>query len=203
MKSRICCAFMIAMLLVSTVAFGEIVSDGDWTGDSFGLGYASGWHQWSSTSASAEDEDNLSWAFGEGLKSRYTTVRAQCDWSYWVYVFAEARLILFDGQLCQAYAAADASAETQGTVHQSAHALSAEVNVRDSGYEGDDPNDTDNGGEPGGIYMSNTNWYNPGQGISSEHTAVVVASVLKYSTNQAFCHADARAFCSLVERYVP
>lgn len=194
MKSRTLCLCALVMLLVSTVASAEIVWDGDYFEDEYGQGSGGAGYDYSTTTGDADGSDNYGWGYGEGWQSYYTTVGADCNWSYEVYVWAEAELTLWDGQLCDAGAEADASVSCP---IDGGGNLSADAYVVDSGYNGYNPYEQDNGGEPQGLRGSGSNPFSAYDGLDGEHTAGAVAFVPYGSQNTAFCHADARAECSL------
>jgi hypothetical protein len=194
MKSRTLCTCAVAVLFIATVASGEIVWDGDYSDDQYGQGSGSATYDYTTTTGDADGGDNYGWGYGEGWQSYYTTVGAYCNWEYEVYVWAEAELTLWDGQLC------DAGAEAHASVScpiDGGGSLSADAYVVDSGYEGYNPYDQDDGGEPQGLHGSGTNYFGANDGLSGEHTAGAVAFVPYGSQNTGLCHGDARAQCGL------
>ena len=194
MKSHTLCVCSVAMLLVSTFASGEIVWDGDYDAyDTGGGGSGSAYYGWSTTTASANGSDNDTWGWGGGGQSYYTTVGANCNWEYEVYVWAESELTLWDGQQCGAGAQAQASVSSP----YGSPSLSASTYVSDSGYNGYNPFDQDDGGEPQGLHDSGTDYFGANDGISGSHEAGSGANVPSGSQNTAFSHADGRASCSL------
>ena len=196
MKSSIWCAFMIAMLLVSNVAFGEIVNDGDYTEDEYGMGSATVTSGQSLLVGYAVGSDPFGYGYGEGWQSSYTTEAGWFEWEAYIYTWTEAHLWLWSGQTCGAYAYAEASIDTSPDGPDD---LSAEAVVVDSGYNGYDPNEWDNGGYPSGITQSSTSPFDPLEGVSTQHTGDAIGSVAQDAHNTAFALADVRTWCSMSE----
>jgi len=201
MKSRIWYACVIAMLVVSTVGFGEIVcddDDGNWYGDTGGVGDVSGGARESTATALVEGDNCYGYGYGEGWMWIYTTEYEWCDYSYYVYVYAEAHLWLWDGQL--SYAAGYAYAEGQSSQAYDPpppSIVTKNPSVLDSGYDGEWVYDNDEGYSADYVCVSTGEYFTPNTGISSEHTACALAEVGEGDENIAFSHVCARAWGTL------
>jgi len=104
MKTIIWCAFMIAMLLVSSAAFGEIVHNGGYDDDYGGGGGADGGWSWSSVAASAQGDNTLSWGYASGWETWYTTEYAYCYWECSPYLYGETHIWFHDVENCYCWA---------------------------------------------------------------------------------------------------
>jgi len=185
MRKRILYTSLIMILLVSVVAFSEIIETGDWDGhDSTG-----GWTYSTVTAhASGSNEDDTS--VGYGWQYIYTTVVDDLDWSTYVYVWAEVKMYIYNNESCSGLADASASA-TNPFVTDSVSAL---VSFSYSGEEGPYKEEYD------GVYTITNSWYKEFdvyEGLSCEHGAYAGASIPNGGDSWVHSHADAVAQGSL------
>ncbi len=187
MKSRTLCGCVIALLLISTVAFGEIVEIGDWDGDN-SLG------DWTYTSATAHatgtNQSDYSW--GDGWQYTYTTVyEDSLDWYTYVYVWAEVKMWLWNDEACRGDAIADADAyNPYGYDHDFASVMREESG--DYGYTR----------KIDGIYDTwsiDSDQFYAYEGVTCSHFAIAYASVPEDGDSIVHSHADSVALGSLDE----
>jgi len=116
MRSRLWYLSGIVMFVVSPGAFAEIVFDGGW----YAPPLTYGWGEVTSTteaSSATADVDGFYYYYGSASanpwSSACTTLRAQCEWRFWVYAYSEARLYLSGAfQPCFAYVWTEAHAHS-------------------------------------------------------------------------------------------
>lgn len=187
MKSRTLCAFLIAMLLISPVAFGEIIEICDWDGN------CGGNCDYSSPSAHADGDDYTDYSWGDGSNFTYTTEDGWFDYDYWVYVEAEVHLWLYDNETCGGLAFADADAACTAT--SESHDVYANVNLEDSGEHGQHVWDDDEDDEwPHGKYVLGYHWFDAYDAVVANHMAIAYAWVPEDSDCTAHVEASAHAW---------
>lgn len=198
MKSRTLCAFLIAMLLISPVAFGEIVETGDWDGEGQATGdwYGSGVY----ATAFGDDDYVLNWA--EGWMWTYTTERCICQWFLRAYAYTEVELYLYDGD----WASAISSGMGKGVCNyypnrQAIVYQIASCSLSETGWFPDYYFDCDSGDEPLGEYDDGENWFDPYDGVFGEHLAVVEAQITSGSNCKAVGHSCVDGWGILVVTY--
>ncbi len=168
MKSNMLCAFMIVMILVSSMAIGEILTTGEWEG----WGNSDGDWTYSSVSAHASNEN---YSTGEGMGWQYVYTTEDCgdlQWYYFVYTYASCEMFLYDNETCSAAAIGDAYASCKF----SSDSLTAFVYMTDSGTGGRHEFACDDDGEPFGIYKQGTGTFYAMEGVSSDQHASTDAS---------------------------
>jgi hypothetical protein len=147
---------------------------------------------------SVNGDDSYGWAYAEGWEQETVTGSLWGHWWYYVYTWAEAHVFLNSSNYdpCYSSACADASA---GCSNEGGDSLSASAGVSDADYQGDlHLEDADNGGAPDGISASGMRqFWNYGEGVWGDHTAVVCAGVYPGGDDEAFAHVCARGMCSL------
>jgi hypothetical protein len=195
MKSHLLYASLIAMLLVSCAAFGEILTTYDWDGN------CGGNPESSSPSATAGSSNNYDYKWGDGWEYTYSTVTANCDWYYHLYSYAEGLLILYDNDYCSAVAIADTDGSCQGDSISESDYTYASIDIRDSGtgglwvfdddYDDNAPDGVDKNGW--GLFEA---YYD---GVSVEHTVLAIASVPEETSCTALAHAYAYAIGGMNE----
>ncbi len=187
MKSRTWCACVIAMLLVSTVAFGEILDTGDW----YGVGDVAGDWEYSSASAHADGDDYDVTSYGDGWQYTYTTEAGTFYWTSYVYVWAEVKMWLWNNETCDGFCIAYAKAVNPFGTDQ----WYGTVDVTRSGDLGELVD------EWYGVNDTYNSWYAYFDayydGIDAEHTAYTQASVPEDGDSSVHSHSDAWAWGDL------
>lgn len=200
MKSSICCAFMIAMLFVSSAAFGDIIeSDYDW--DSMGSGefYVCG---------NPPESEGFAWACGdEDAYSSYaaaaghmsylvTQDNVDCEWEFWLKAYAVAQvkhIVLYTGSYW-AYAEFYAEADLPGTDDDKE--LSDCVQIDEEYHTWDYyPYIPSN---PDDIHESGSGEFDEGEGLDMTQGIFVVAQVYDGNTEEPKGHAESYA-CGILE----
>ena len=177
MKSSMLCIYMIAMLLISNVAFGEILNEGPGAS--------------SSASASASGSYDYVEDSESGWYYEYTDTTAYCGWTWSISAEAEARACLEydDWAGATACAQAEVSGIDSGSVYQGASVSgTGEYNGQ---YLEDDPEEpaTDSGG--------GNKRLNSYEGIAGDSDAVAVAQIEEGTDCWAYAEAAASASVSL------
>ena len=193
MKSRTLYTCLVVMLSVSNVALNEILDDGGWVGDDYGLGSSSGNENASSVDGCADGDDNDGAGYGHGWYKVWTTIPAQCESEYYLYTWAEGHIFNYDFGYCRSCAYADASVSCP----YGSDSYSSSVSV----YESSDPKSEYDGPEDEYFYDDDEKWYDPGQGLSTDHEVLAWGHVTEGSDAWTFSHACARAFCNLYQVY--
>lgn len=196
MKSRTLCACVSAMLLVSTVAFGEIIFTSELVyEDVWPLGGLSGGTaQHTATGWDVGDDGyGAGLAYGEGWELTYTTESGYFNWYIYLYAWAEAELFLWgDPELygC-AYAIAKAKGHVDNWYTEVSFTCEARVYNDDEPLFEIDGADTD--------YDSGTyDVFSAYDEIYCYHLACAVATT-QGEDNIGFSHACARAWGNLSE----
>ena len=186
MKSRIWYACLIAMLIVSTVGLGEVITDGDWSGDASGPGgYAGGYWDISVAAASANGSNNYVWGVGGGWMCLYTTVGGYCNWSY--TISAEAHANAYGGGGAMAYGIASAYGWCWANGGQT---LPADAYVQGQGEDEDEPAD---------LYDFGRDDFSENAGVSGDHSVGALAEVDWGSGQTAYTYTVATISLSLSE----
>lgn len=189
-RSIIWCICVIAVLLVPTAAYGEILTDGYWDGADGGAGGSSGgWWTYSSVTAWADGNNPWCWGMGEGWFSVYTTETASLNWSWTAYAWAEAQAWNVGGPLDYAMARATA----QVNLPWQPRAADFEVKANTAWDNPDSCQLSDSGSSvEARVIQAN-------RGIVGDHSAVALSAVVSGTQAQAYSHACAHAFGNLWE----
>jgi hypothetical protein len=166
------------MLLVPTVAYGDIVPDCDREEDfsSSPGSTLSGDTGYTGAYTDADGTNNYSWAMAQAHETfTVTGQRTYCDYFYYIYTYGEADMFLWDGQFGYMGAYATASAYCDPTDESDSLTLSPGdpvhegwVYLEGAGYNGRHISDSDNGGAPDGIYRFGSWHFDPGQSVHAE-----------------------------------
>ena len=186
-KRQTCCACVVSVLIVSTVAFGTIIPDHGWDGDGYGPGYSDGDER--STIAVCNTSNGLGWHGGQGWMSLTTDTAGEFTWEFNLFLVAETVLVLWDYESCEAYASGSVSANCK----HGGDGYSASSYVSGSDDGGQPANDRSYGGYPGGIYDNGTGYFGPYESCSSSTSGVAAAytPVGAHSTAIATLYAEA------------
>jgi len=180
---------VIAVLLVPTVVFGEIITTGNWSGQ----GGAGGNKRCSYVWAYADGDTPFDYGLGQGWESTYTTEAGDFDWSYYVFAYAEATLTEWDGQSCAAQSQAYAHGSCDHNPPYGPVTKDAYVYIEDSGhYWGYEKSEWDDGGggwTASGIGVS----FEANEGVDTQHSAFCQAGVYEDSAETASADANAQA----------
>ncbi|MBN2182964.1 MAG: hypothetical protein JW715_13720 [Sedimentisphaerales bacterium] len=192
MKPNVYCAFVIAMLFVSTVAFGEIIYTGDVYELEDPLGSVSGTTAYHSASGYDDGGDAYGggMGYGHGWEYIYTTEEGTYDWYGYVYAWAEAELFLFGNP--ELYSWASAYAEAYIYIGSTWPYFERHFTASASVFYTDDPLE-DYEGAYSDYYDGSDYWFYENEGVDSEHWALAWASVTG-ANNSGYCHACARAW---------
>lgn len=180
MKSNTLYASVIAMLFISTIAFGTVLSDSDGCGNS------------AEKSASASCSNPYDEKSESGWYWEYTTRGGSCDWSFSNHADSDAWVILMLGE--GASATGIGKAEVTGPVSNTAYVNASVSGTGSYDYQlvSDDPDpDSDSG--------SGTDCFEAYTGICIDVVALAVASIEEGSGCYANAHAKANGSVSLSE----
>lgn len=188
MKPCTWCACVIAILLLSTAAFSEILTVGDWDGE----GDVEGDWDHSSASSRATGENNYDYSWGDGWMYMYTTETAHLNWYTYGYVWAEVKMYLWNYETC--VATSIGCAKTRHPYHTDE--LFAAVDITRSGDGGLRVTEYD------GVYDHYDYWHNdfePYDGVYGGHTAIAIASMPEGGDSTITGHACVQAWVNLFE----
>lgn len=207
MKSRLWYACAVMMLVVSRGAFAEIVCDGGWTCGPRALA-GGGITSTTEASSASADVDGFFFYWGDACAqpwcSAHTTIRAICEWRFWVYAYSEARLLLStDYEPCYAFAASAAHASSSSSYPtfdpQDYNQEDFTVFVTEEDFQGSYEI------KAFASYVENSDqdqaWFDPDEGVYGTHTAIACAMVAQYGYDHAYSHACSRAEISLRQTY--
>jgi hypothetical protein len=183
-------------LNISVNAIGEIISTGDWDGETGGSSIWGGGNSGiTSYICEADGTDNLSWGWGEGWEKMVNTDASTFRWSLRVYAYAEAQVITWSGIEATAYARADAFVE--GPLGTGFPAQNFEVHVQESGTFGELTPDAD--GSPYSLYYVSptASYLEANSECNGEHLVIVAANVVSGDNDYATAHGDAQAWVDL------
>lgn len=199
MKTSIWCACMVAMLVLSTVAPGEIVFDDYEDHVEWGQGGVSGNSGYHNTSGYADGDYPWGGGIGEGWRSYYTTVEGTFEWWFYVKTVATADLFLSSNFKpgCYAWGGGDAYGECD--IYW--YSLSADAYVDWTDFEGDwHLHDEDDGGWPTGVFRTSTSEFDPDEGVYAEHYAFAHTGVIENSDELGFSTGDCYGLCDMYEQ---
>lgn len=181
------CAFLIAILVASPIALGEIIPDFDCDGE------GSDWGTMGSCFANGYAPQDSLW--GNGYQRYYTTQAGIFSWSYTVYAKGYAEITLYNGDYCQASAYGVAVASGPG-FGDSYEAIAGVSGSGSSGtrYEDDDPEPE----EPAGASDSSDDWpFEASEGISAAHYASAWAEAVAGHSSNAYASIETVAYCGM------
>lgn len=178
MKSRILYVWIIAMLLVSTVAFGDIYTIGP------------GAH--SIAESIAAGTENYDPQHTSGWVYKYTDESGYFYWYYEDSVDAEARVLLFEDESASAVAAAEAKVSGAISDYMFVSGSVSGTGEYDGQWLEDDP-------DPDGNSDGNGGPLDPYEGIAGDTQALTVASIEEGSDCMAYAYAEAEVTVNLVD----
>lgn len=170
------------MLLASTIAFGSIVSDGDWSDFSGGGGSAGGDEESSGAYSLANSTNPSGWACATGWQSLQTTELAECNWSCYVYHYVSVEATAVGQASVYAEAWASVYASAGGFGNASLDDVGVDVNDTGSDWDGDLSD-----------YNSGTDDFPANTGCGSNHEVGVMTEVDSGTGSTAYGHACATA----------
>lgn len=137
-KFNLCCACVVAMLLLSNAAFAEILTSSYCDGDSSGNGIPDPGTTYSSAAAATDSSHSYGWATASGYYHIYTTVAGYYAWSQSMSAYAFVSVTL-NGGTGRGAAGATAGIDCPYTVRPLAD---REASASDSTGAGDEDSDS-------------------------------------------------------------
>lgn len=178
MKLKIWYASMIAMFLLSSVAFGAIHSTG--------TGSSSKSEATASGSTTYDPQQDYKWIY------KYTDESGTFSWDFSDRADARTTALLFEGEYASATAAAEAIISVATTDDQFVSASVSGTGEYDGEFLNDDPDEQTNA-DDGYAYLE------PYEGIGGESHTLAVASIEEGSDCLAFAEASAYTYVNLYE----
>jgi hypothetical protein len=173
------------MLIAGNVAFGDIETAGDWSGEDDGItGFSGGSGSYTGAYAWADSSNTTSWSYGDGWYSVYTTETALLNWSWSAYAYALARHTMGGGTCASATAVGSAQVNLPwqwGVANFDVSANSDTTNPASAGAANSDQS-------------SQTRTVNANRGIQCSQSAATFAMV---DEGTAYAHGCTYAFASL------
>jgi len=187
MKSLISSICVIAILLVSSVAFGEIVVNGVWVPDGGGYGFTGGNPSNSNGWANAVGEDPSSWAEANGWMEYTVTEDTYCDWNYVLQGYSYVDVYRY-GEVGPHYAYASSFAhvfspyfnDVLSTYAYLDEEYKPESKWPDVPYVEDDPGDKED---------NDSRWFYENESLYFSHYVYVEADITEDSDEDAFALA--------------
>lgn len=195
MKSLTFFACMIGMLLVTSVALGEIVYTDDWDSDEEGnYEYAEATCVYTEADVIANQYYPSSWADVDAWRNYSLTENCTCDWEKFLWTYARVDATRNDSypHSARAYSYGLVSGQPFDPNYSS-----VEVELDE---DTDPENNTPSTAQYGGYFDADgTNYFTAGTAIYSYHHIEVEADITVDSTNQTSAFAWAHAYCYLEE----
>jgi hypothetical protein len=171
----------IAVLLLSSAAFAEILDDYYSDGDSSGNAGSYPGYDRSSVAANSDSSHTSSWAWAGGTDAYYTTVGGTFRWRADLYVWAGAYVTMADGSP-EAYASAAAYADLPYNIPSYSVSASAydDTGVGEADYDSSPP-------------VEEEDYFYAYTGIDCSHEVYCSAHASAYGLNEAVAWAVATA----------
>ncbi|MEN6428413.1 MAG: hypothetical protein ABFE13_23960 [Phycisphaerales bacterium] len=186
----VCCVFVMAVLVVSSAAFAEILTDGYWDPDTNGAyGYVSGCARFSVATSLSDGDDSLCHGYADAEYSVYTT-EAEDELPYGVHCYGYVEAQLSPTLESGGWATAIAVTQVDTPEWQPFRGCNLRVDV-DYGTLKTDLYAPD--------YYEDEYDFDAYEGIDGSHTALAFTSVDPGGGATAFAQADARAWGEMGE----